>query len=1179
MGETMNLPDHGLNSGKLVFFLVLVIVFSVVQSLNAKVVTDGSVGPVQSLPGPNYLIPDSLGTTTGSNLFHSFQIFGINQGQSATFTGPDTITHVISRVTGGEVSTIDGLLRSQVGQAHFFLINPSGLVFGPNAVVDVPAAFHASTADELHFEDGGVFSASSIDSSSLSIAAPISFGFLGGQAGSIEVNGTLLEFKPGSQASLTSGDIGIQGPDAGLYTKGGEIRLTAMGIKAGVVPITEKINTDAGGRLRMESAIIETSGNGGGHLVVQAGKMEMNDAVIAVDNIGDASAPGGVEIFVDGTLSLERGSRIQTHGFGKSNSQGIRIKAVRMQIQGGSNVNSICFGEGDAGSVQVNAGELLIDGQGVKGQFTGIESSAGSGSQGDAGSVDIRVEGSMELINGATVTSSTVATGGAGSVIINAGELKIDGKGVKGQFTGVASNANSGSQGNAGKVEITISGPMELMNGATIASNTFAKGDAGSVTINAGTLKVDGQGATDQFTGVVSGAGSESQGDAGSVNIIISDLLELINGGQIISSTWSKGSAGSVTINASKLRIDGKGVKGQFTGIESIAGTLSEGNAGMVNIRISGLLELINGGTITSSTWSKGDAGSVTIDAGTLIIDGRGGIDQFTGVASGANSGSQGKAGMVNIIVSDRMELINGAQIVSSTLAKGDAGNVTIHAQELKIDGQGVSQFTGIESSANQGSQGNAGKVEIMVSGFLELVNGAAISSSTWAKGNAGDVVIHADSLTIDGQSRFTGIASAASFNSQGNAGKVEIMVSGLMKLINGAQISSSTRSKGDAGSVNVNAGELKIYGQGDVSQVTGIGTTAASGSEGDAGSVQIMVSGLMELMNGAQITSSTNAKGNAGSVGVDARELRIVGTPTGIYSAAGKNAQGYVGDLIINTDALSLENGGKISITADQTLSDASLADMPVNLININTNTLNLDQESRITAESSANVPAGAINIQSQKTIIENSSRITTTSNAADGGPITIQGDSIFLNDGLITTSVLGTKGDGGDITITGINNDNRACPADFLALKGGFIQANTGADHASGGNININVNAVVTDAEGELQVGGNERQTFQPGQKMSVIQAAAPGGEQGVINITAPEVDISSSITTVSTNFADPAQLATNPCLAASGDEASSLIQGGSGGLPREPGSPSTVSYMGNRLDGLLKQGKPNE
>jgi large exoprotein involved in heme utilization and adhesion len=83
----------------------------------AEVTLDGTLGPAGSLAGPNFVIPDTVGQTVGANLFHSFGLFNINTGESATFRGPAAIDNVISRVTGGSQSFIDGLLRSKIESA------------------------------------------------------------------------------------------------------------------------------------------------------------------------------------------------------------------------------------------------------------------------------------------------------------------------------------------------------------------------------------------------------------------------------------------------------------------------------------------------------------------------------------------------------------------------------------------------------------------------------------------------------------------------------------------------------------------------------------------------------------------------------------------------------------------------------------------------------------------------------------------------------------------------------------------------------------------------------------------------------------------------------------------------------------------------------------------------------
>src|ERR1044071_7174459 len=76
----------------------------------AQITLDGSLGPRGALSGPGYVIPAEVGQLRGTNLFHSFGQFNVQTGESATFTGPRSVTNVLSRVTGGQLSTIDGLI-------------------------------------------------------------------------------------------------------------------------------------------------------------------------------------------------------------------------------------------------------------------------------------------------------------------------------------------------------------------------------------------------------------------------------------------------------------------------------------------------------------------------------------------------------------------------------------------------------------------------------------------------------------------------------------------------------------------------------------------------------------------------------------------------------------------------------------------------------------------------------------------------------------------------------------------------------------------------------------------------------------------------------------------------------------------------------------------------------------
>ncbi|MCP3873928.1 MAG: filamentous hemagglutinin N-terminal domain-containing protein, partial [Desulfobacteraceae bacterium] len=156
---------------------------------NAEVTLDGSLGRSGALPGPDYQIGADLGKQHGGNLFHSFQDFNLNRAESATFSGPNSVNNVISRVTGGNPSQIDGLIRSTIPNADMYLLNPHGIMFGKNARLDVQGGFHASTADYLRLKDGGRFDARQPKNSILTVAPVEAFGFLNSQVAPISVQG------------------------------------------------------------------------------------------------------------------------------------------------------------------------------------------------------------------------------------------------------------------------------------------------------------------------------------------------------------------------------------------------------------------------------------------------------------------------------------------------------------------------------------------------------------------------------------------------------------------------------------------------------------------------------------------------------------------------------------------------------------------------------------------------------------------------------------------------------------------------------------------------------------------------------------------------------------------------------------------------------------------------------
>jgi filamentous hemagglutinin family protein len=213
--------------------LAVMLVLPVVGARGQGITVDGRLSPAQTLAGPNYAIGANLGRQVGGNLFHSFGAFGLNRGETATFNGPvsgPAVANVIGRVTGGATSSIDGTVRSAMPGANLYLINPAGVVFGPNARVDVAGSFHASSADYLRFQDGARFQATNPDASTLTSAPPAAFGFLTPNPRPVTVDRATLGTPAGGTLGLVGGPVTISG---GVLQRPGRARQRRQRVRPG----------------------------------------------------------------------------------------------------------------------------------------------------------------------------------------------------------------------------------------------------------------------------------------------------------------------------------------------------------------------------------------------------------------------------------------------------------------------------------------------------------------------------------------------------------------------------------------------------------------------------------------------------------------------------------------------------------------------------------------------------------------------------------------------------------------------------------------------------------------------------------------------------------------------------------------------------------------------------------
>ncbi len=160
------------------------------------------------------------GIEKGNNLFHSFKEFSIPTGGSAVFDNSTSVVNIINRVTGGNISNIDGLIKAN-GNANLFLINPAGIVFGENASLKIGGSFLGSTAESVLFADGFEFSAVNPQSTALlKVTVPLGLQ-MGQNSGVIEVrgDGTSIDWRRIYSCSSQLNPINI----AGKFGKGDRV--------------------------------------------------------------------------------------------------------------------------------------------------------------------------------------------------------------------------------------------------------------------------------------------------------------------------------------------------------------------------------------------------------------------------------------------------------------------------------------------------------------------------------------------------------------------------------------------------------------------------------------------------------------------------------------------------------------------------------------------------------------------------------------------------------------------------------------------------------------------------------------------------------------------------------------------------------------------------------------------
>jgi filamentous hemagglutinin family protein len=691
-------PPMTLNRSLCCFTVTSLGILLSTNTIYAQVIPDSSVNTIVTSPNRRDFTITG-GGTAGTNLFHSFTEFSIPTGGAAIFDNALAIQNIFSRVTGPNISNLDGRLRAN-GTASLFLLNPNGVIFGPKASLNIGGSFLATTATTIKFADGVEFSATN-PTPLLTMRVPIGLQF-GSTPGNIALlrddanTGSILSLAPkqgfllaGNNLQLNNTKITITGGriDFAAVAGSGTIDLIPAGntYRFNVPASLPRSNVTLTGTAESDTRIV-LSGAPAGSASITAQNLTNNKAWIEgrVVGAGSVDVPSGDFIFdILDTIDMQGGffsTRINAGGVGKAGNIFINTGSLRMQQ--GAQITATLAGTGQAGNITVTARDRV--------------SLAG-----------------YDADNYSTILSSSLrrtGKGNAGSVTVNAPAIFIGGGGV---ITGP-------SQGDGNGANIILNtNSLDIAGGGQIYTTTERAGKAGMIEINAGdrvTIVGDDPNWTDDslslnpYSGIYVTATTGSTGPGGDIRIT-TPSLQVKSGGQIDASTNGKGVGGTIAIQAAN-QLEVSGVS-QFDQSPSTISTQSSnlGDGGILRLT-AGDIRLDQSATITSRSSGDGDGGTIAITARSLSLN-NATINAETAAGNGGN---------ITLNLDQLLKLRDRSLLSASAGGRGNGGNLDIKAQFM----------IGLENSdiVANAIQGRGGNIQITTQGIFGLKNRPFLTDS-----------------------------------------------------------------------------------------------------------------------------------------------------------------------------------------------------------------------------------------------------------------------------------------------------------------------------------------------------------------------------------------------------------------------------------------------------------------
>jgi filamentous hemagglutinin family protein len=784
--------------------------------VRSQILPDQSLGAeasVVNLAAPNQVLITG-GAQRSSLLFHSFRDLNVRQGETVLFAPGGSVETIFSRVTGGDASRIFGNL-GVIGNANLFLLNPQGILFGPQSQLSLTGSFIATTADRFTF---GNQSFSAIDPAApplLTVSLPIGLGF-GVRPGlivnqSIGETGFGLAVGPFKTLGLLGGDIVM---DSGRLTAGsGRIELGSF--RQGLVTLR---SNPSGFAVEASPEVVQ------GAIDLRAGSFVTNVLLpgATVQN------PDGILRVTGDRLSLASESVIQTRNASGLPGIDLEVNANSLDIGSGAKLFAQASGTGRSGNLTVKVRDRLTMDGGLSSnilKLSTIETFVEGASSG--GRLNIQA-GSLYLSNGGSIASYTVGAGDAGPIQIAVrGDFVASGPAIN--APGIRAGVSIVSFGTGGGGDVEISSRNLLLDaGGVIEAFIVSDGKVGNLTVNVAEQTIV-RGETPGYADLESKISVPTFGrERGGDLILNTQTLLLDKGGSVFTATVKPGRAIELFYAALNLK------PLPLSGIFGNAGNVKV-NAESILIQGVGSADATNVSQISSISLLGSRAGDVEVNTRQLKIRERGLLFSSS-------------------IVGIPEEIIEG----TAQSGQGNGGNVIVRADDILL----VGQSSGGGSLVNTllGTQtlglGNAGNT-LIETNTLTVLNGASLSSGTVNAGNAGNLTINArDRILVQGKTIVGEPATIGSFAitqapdirttfqlppvPTGNTGNLMINTPTLI-LRDGGLIGVQHTGTGNAGTLSITAGAIVAVPRENSDIV-------ASAIEGKGGSITIKAAGLFGI-------------------------------------------------------------------------------------------------------------------------------------------------------------------------------------------------------------------------------------------------------------------------------------------------------------------------------------------